>query len=167
MVVLSPSSFGDLLANAPRPFGDTTFQQRSNSDAERESARRLAEINAKNLLDTTRLQGSSMLAREEAARQGERDYLTLKTRLETKNALRTGLFDIAAQGIAGGSGDRFAGSADFVSKLMGAAAPRTSQEILQGVNGTVAGLNQTRTLLDPWSARARGATEMGITLLGQ
>jgi hypothetical protein len=165
MVVVNPTSFGDLLGNASKYFGDTTFQQSEDKNADRNTQRLVAGINAKSLLDQTRLQGENMLAREAATRQGNEDYLNLQTSLERKSALRAGLLGMALSGGSGGSSERFAGSEKFVSQLLGAGASLTPEQIIGSVNGTMNGLNGLRSLQAPWSEKTRSATSLGATYL--
>lgn len=169
MAIVVPESFGALLSNAPKHFSNTTFQQRSNSDAERDAQRRITEINAKNLLDRTALEGDQLLQRELIAGQNNRDYLQLQadlqSRADKRNALRLGLMSFGGGDSSGSGSGRFAGSDAVVNQLLAAGAPLTPTQLVDSFNGMFAGLNQMRANVSPWSARTSAATNMGMTYL--
>jgi len=142
MTVITPESFGNLLAGA-WDYKSTPFQNRELNRMNNQARLKEVEANNANMLDQVRLRNEGDLA-----------LRRFDAKVNRQNSVRAGLSNLASNlsGFSGsGAGGRFAGSPELQKLLLDAGRPPTLNGQLGDFADTTDLLNRIRSNTLPWT----------------
>jgi hypothetical protein len=152
MAIVQPTDFGAILARSPRlneqggafaqiPVFNATLAAKMAGDT----------LNAKTELEALRIQGDNLVRAAKEQRKPVQSTFGDRLRAVAPALLQMGQ---SGGGLFGG-GNRFAG--DLLAQVLeqGSASPNA---LLGSFNDQLAGINLTRSQIEPWSAGSRSGT---------